>query len=82
MSDRQQTRAEQLLRVAERRLAEAERAQINVASSSFGGHAGGPGDGLQATRNLNKKIAEATDLDGLRREVADLRAQLKANRGE
>jgi len=72
--DRQQLRAR--LRNAERRLHEAERAQVNKASAQYGGYAGtspGRGDTIGA---LNRQIADATGIDELRDEVARLRAEL------
>ena len=72
--DRQQLRAR--LRNAERRLHEAERAQVNKASSQYGGYAGtGPGRG-DTIGALNRQIADATGIDELRDEVARLRAEL------
>jgi hypothetical protein len=78
--DQQQLRAR--LRNAERRLARAERAQINVASSTYGGHAGGPGDALEDTRSLNRQIADATGVQQLREEVRRLRAEVGGDSGQ
>lgn len=71
---REQLRAR--LRNAERRLAQAERAQVNTASAQYSGYAGtdqGRGD---TTGKLNKQIAAATRMDELRAEVAELRSRL------
>ncbi|MFT5564907.1 MAG: hypothetical protein ACI970_001644 [Myxococcota bacterium] len=73
-SGRQQLRAR--LRNAERQLAQAERAQVNKASSQYSGFAGtgqGRGDRIG---DLNKQIADATGVDELRSEVAQLHSQL------
>lgn len=70
--DRERLRRQ--LRNAERRLAVAERQQINVAAQSSygGGWDQGPED-RRATRALNDRIASAHGVDELRAEVARLR---------
>ncbi len=73
-TDPQQLRAR--LRNAERRLAEAERAQINTASAQYSGYAGTDQGRNTSTGELNARIAEASGIDELREEVAQLRAEL------
>ncbi len=73
-ADRDRLRAR--LRAAERRLTEAERAQINRASAQYSGYAGtdqGHGDSIG---DLNRQIADATGIDELRAEVVRLREEL------
>ena len=71
---RQQLRAR--LRNAERRLAEAEREQINTASAQYSGYAGTDQGHDTSFRELNRRIASAAGVDELRAEVARLREVL------
>lgn len=73
-TDRDRLRAR--LRNAERRLAAAERAQVNSASAQYSGYAGTDQGRSDRIGELNRKIAEASGVEELRAEVAQLRAEL------
>lgn len=74
MGDAQNDRLVQQLRNAERRLAAAEKAQLNVSASAHDGYGGSRLRDQQLARGLNRRINEANDIEGLRGEVARLRA--------